>query len=845
MSRIDPSVASARPKRRSPASLAMAWRAALRDLRSGELNLLVMALVVAVAAVTGVSFLADRVGGALARDAAQMLGGDLVIEADAAPPSEFIQQAEQRGLEATRTWQFPSMVGNEQGMQLASIKAVQQNYPLRGQLRVATDAVGAGESVPGGPEPGTVWVDPQLLGMLGMAVGQSLAVGESQLRIAGVIRYEPDRGMQFVNVAPRVLMRAEDLPASGLDGPFSRIGHALLLAGAEPAVADYQQWLTPRLARGQKLATLETGRPEVGRTLGRAQQFLSLVALLAVMISAVAVALAARRYTLRHRDGVAVMRCLGAGQGQLLRMLGAEFLFIALASAALGTLLGYAVHTLLVAALAGMIDTVLPAPGWTPVAQGLLVGCWLLLGFALPPVAELCRVPPARALRREADVLAPRAWLGWAVGAAGFAGLVLWFAGDVRLAGVVAGGFLGAFLVFALVAWLVLRLADVARRHVQGRPGLRFALAGLARRRGASAAQICALGLGLMALLLLAITRTDLIAGWRQTLPPDAPNRFLINIQPDQRDEVARRLALADIQDAVLSPMIRGRLVSINDRPVSPADYEEQRAQRLVDREFNLSYADQVPSHSPIVAGRALDPAASEVSMETGIAQTLGIALNDRLAFDVAGMPVTVAVTSLREVDWDSMRVNFFALMTPAALGEAPQSWITSFHLPADGQAALQSLVRDFPNLTVFDVGAILAQLQGVIDQVVAAVQWLFLFTLAAGVLVLAAALTSTRDERTREAALMRALGATRAQLVQAQRLELLALGTLAGLLAAGGATAVSAALAYHVFNFTLTLHAWPWLAGAGAGALAAWAGGSLALRGVLRAPPLVTLREA
>ena len=830
---------------RMPAALGLAWRALLRDLRSGELNLLVMALVIAVASVTGVSFLADRVGRALDRDAAQMLGGDLVLESDTMPGQNYVEEAGRLGLQTSRTWQFPSMVGSGERMQLAAIKAVEAQYPLRGQLRIGRDAVDAGQAVRGGPQPGTVWIDPQLLSMLELTVGDTLAVGESSLRVAGVIRYEPDRGMQFVNVAPRVLMRAEDLPATGLDGPFSRIGHALLVAGEPQAVQAYSQWLQGALERGQKVATLDSGRPEVARTLERAQRFLSLVALLAVMISAVAVALAARRYTLRHRDGVAVMRCLGAGRGLLMRMLGAEFLMVAVLAAAAGSALGFGVHMILVSILGSMIDTVLPAPSWRPGLQGLLVGCWLLLGFALPPVAELCRVPPARVLRRDAAPLRQRAWAGYALGAAGFIGLIVWFAGDLRLSAVVAGGFLGAFAVFALVAWLVLLGADAARRRLHGRPALRFALAGLARRRGASAAQICALGLGLMALLLLAITRTDLIDGWQSTMPADAPNRFLINIQPDQRDAVARRLADAGMQDVVLSPMIRGRLLNINDRAVSPADYEEPRAKRMVDREFNLSYADAIPAYSPINAGRPLDPNKSEVSMEDGIAKTLGIAVGDTLRFDVAGTPVDVTVTSTREVDWDSMQVNFFALMTPAALGEAPQSWITSFHLPPDRAEVMQTLVRDFPNLTVFDVGAILGQLQGVLDKVAAAVQWLFLFTLAAGVLVLAAALSSTRDERTREAALMRALGASRAQLVQAQRLELIALGAVAGLLAAAGATVVSAVLARHVFDFALILHAWPWLAGIAAGALAAWAGGSLALRGVLRAPPLVTLREA
>lgn len=823
----------------------MAWLAMVRDIRAGELRLLMLALIVAVAAVTGVGFLSDRVGRALERDAGQMLGGDIVLEADGAIDQAFVDHARNLGLRTSRVWQFPSMVGNGDTMQLSSIKAVEGDYPLRGRLRVADSATGEERPAEGAPEPGTVWVDPQLLGMTELAVGDMLHVGDTQLRIAQVIRYEPDRGMQFVNVAPRVLLRAEDLPATGLVGLGSRVGYALLLAGDEPAVANYRGWLQDNLQRGQKVADLESGRPEVRRTLDRAQLFLSLVALLAVMVCAVAVALAARRYTLRHRDGVAVMRCLGATQGQLLRMLGLEFAFIALAASAVGCVAGYGVHALLVAGLGSLIDTTLPAASWRPGVQGMLVGSWLLFAFALPPVAELCRVPPARVLRREGAMAAGRAAIGYTVGAAGFAGLVWWFAGDAKLGAIVAGGFFGAFALFAGVAWVALSAVRALRARIQGRPALRFALAGMARRRAASAAQICALGLGLMALLLLAMTRTDLIDGWRQTMPADAPNRFLINIQPDQREAVQARLQDAGIQDVKLWPMIRGRLVSINERAVAITDYEDPRARRMVDREFNLSYDSQVPAYNEILSGRQLDPKAMEVSMEDGLAKTLGIQLGDTLGFDVAGAIVTVAVTSLREVDWDTMQVNFFALTTPAALDEAPQSWLTSFHLPPEQAGLMQALVRDYPNLTVFDVGAILAQLQTVLDQVVAAVQWLFAFTLAAGVLVLAAALSSTRDERTHEAALMRALGATRSQLARAQRLELLALGALAGLLAASGATGVSWALARFVFDFPLSLHAWPWLAGMAAGALAAWGGGSLALRGVLRTPPLITLRGA
>ncbi|MFJ0688542.1 FtsX-like permease family protein [Bordetella bronchiseptica] len=839
------------PDARSPArqgwlpTLRLGLRMMMRDARAGELRLLVLALVVAVAAVTSVGFLADRVGRALERDAGQMLGADLVLEADEPVPAEFAQRARQAGLSVSSTLQFPSMASANGNAQLASLKAVEPGYPLRGSLRVAEAPFAQDAPTRDVPALGAVWVDAQLLTLLGVQVGDTLGLGDARLRIERVITYEPDRGMQFVNVAPRVMLRTADLPATGLVAPGSRIGYVLLAAGQPDAVAAYGQWLGQHLQRGQKLATLESGRPEVRRTLDRAQRFLALVALLAVLISAVAVALAAGRFMQRHRDGIAVMRCLGAVQAQVTRMLVLEFALVGLAASAVGCLLGYAVHQGLVLALGQLIDTSLPAPSAIPAAQGVLTGLLMLLGFALPSLAQLRHVPPARVLRRDADRLRARGAGGYALGAVGLGLLIWWFAGDARLGAVVAGGFLGAFAVFALVAWLAVQALARLRRAAAGLPALRFALAGVVRRRAATITQVCALAIGLMALLLLTMTRTDLIAGWQRTLPPDAPNRFLINVQPDQRDAVMQRLADAGLGQVHLWPMVRGRLVSVNGRPVGPDDFDEPRAKRLVDREFNLSYGDTLPESNRVEQGRWLRPDAAEVSLESGLARSLKLAVGDKLGFDIAGQQVEVVVSGTRRVDWDSMRVNFFAILSPQALADAPQSWITSFHLPPAKAAVLRDLVQAFPNLTVFDVGAILGQLQTVLDEVVKAVQLLFLFTLAAGVLVLAAALTATRDERVREAAVLRALGATRRQLARAQRLELLAVGGLAGLLAAGGATAVAWVLSTQVFDFAISLQWWPWLAGALAGMLGAWAGGALALRGVLRTPPLVTLREA
>ncbi len=820
-------------------------RALRRDWHSGEIRLLMLALVIAVAAVTSVGFLADRVGRALERDSAQMLGGDLALQADAPIPADFIVQARSLRLDTAQTLQFPSMVSSGEHAHLVSLKAVSDGYPLRGQLRLSDTAAGKGQPLRQLPEPGTVWVDAQVLSLLEISVGDTLAVGDASMKVARVIAYEPDRGMQFVNVAPRVMLGLPDLPATGLVAPGSRIQYQLLVAGSADAVASYQGWLDTHMKRGQKLSSLETNRPEVKRALDRAHQFLILVALLTVMIAAVAVALAARRFSLRHQDGIAIMRCLGAGKRQLTAMLWVEFTLLALAASTIGAAAGYAVHQALVLMVAAWIDTNLPAASWQPAWQGLLTGLLLLLGFALPPLAALRRVPPARVLRREAAITLARRWPAYGVGLIAFFLLIVWISGDLRLSIVISAGFSGAFLVFAALAYLLLRILEVMRYRVNGHPALRFALAGMARRRGLTITQLCSLAMGLMILLLLAITRTDLLQGWQNTLPPDAPNTFLINIQPDQRLAVSERLVQAGIRDPVLSPMVRGRLLAINKQAVDPASYTEARAKRLVDREFNLSYTNVLPSSNDIAQGRWLDPEKAEVSLESGLADTLNIHLRDQLTFDVAGRSIEVEVSSIREVKWDSFQANFFAIMTPLALRDAPATFITSLHVPATDSKLTQELVRAFPNLTVFDVGSILGQVQRVLDQVVQAVQLLFLFTVLAGILVLGAALFATRDERMHEVAVLRALGASGRQLSAALRIELLVLGAMAGLLAAFGAVAVAWVLAEQVFDFSLALSWWPWAAGVAAGMLASAIGGSVALAGVLKTPPLVSLREA
>ncbi len=819
-----------------------------RDWRAGELRLLAAALVTAVAAVTSVGFLVDRIRLGLERDASQLLGADLVLSSDSPIDAALAGRARAAGLQTADTVVFPSMALSEKERDrnaLAAVKAVSAGYPLRGRLRVS-DAPGADDAPAADvPVQGEVWVDTQLLQSIGASVGDRIKLGESSFRIARVIAVEPDRGAQFINFAPRVMLNLADLPATQLIATGSRVTYRLLMAGEREAVRAFGAGLERQLARGQRLESLEGGRPEMQRTLERAQRFLALVALLAAMIAAVAVAAGARRFSLRHLDSCAMMRCLGLAQADIFRLFALEFLLVGLAACVVGMLAGYAFHFGLLALLGSLISTTLPLPSLLPAVQGFACGLVLLLGFALPPLAQLRQVPPLRVLRKDIGLPTGRAALGYLVGLVGFFALLLWSADDVKIGALTAGGFAIGLVVFALVAWLALQLLRPLRA-MTGKLGIswRFALAAVQRRPAATVVQLVSLAVGLMALLLLTVTRTDLVDAWRGSAPPDAPNRFIVNIQPDQVEALGERLRAAGV-DASINPMVRGRLVEVNGRPVGPENFTGDRAQRLVDREFNLSYATEAPTHNPITAGRWFKDGSDELSIEVGIADALGLAIGDAMTFDIVGQRVTARITSLRKVNWDSMRANFFVIMPPSLLADKPASFITAFHLPAARAAFSGELLREFPNLTVVDTTAVFRQVQAVIDQVVAAVEFLFVFTLAAGVLVLYAALASSRDERVREAGLLRALGASRQQLSRAQVAEMICIGGLAGFLAAAGASGIGWALARYAFEFDYVVSPWVFVSGIGGGALAALVGGWFGLRGVLNTPPLATLREA
>ena len=679
---------------------------------------------------------------------------------------------------------------------------------------------------------------------LGAPVGARVRLGRAELRVAAVLTLEPERSANFFNIAPRLMMNLEDVPATSLIQTGSRVWYYLYAAGPPDRIASFEKSLKGRLERGQRVENLETGRPQVRASIDRAERFLGLTALLAAVLAGVAIALGTRRFVERHLDGCAVMRCLGATQGRLVGLYGLEFALLGFAASAVGVVLGFFAQQAIGAALAEVLRAELPAPTLLPAVQGFLVGLVLLLGFALPPLLRLKNVPAVRVIRRETEFNVGSS-LSYAAGAATFAGLLIWQAGDLRLGGYVVGGFAAAVLVFFAVAWGVLRLLTrpAVVRRFSGR--LRYGLANLRRHARGNAVQVAALALGLTAVLLLTFTRNDLVDAWRRSAPADAPNRFLVGVQPDQLSSVQaffieRRIAVPE-----LYPMVRGRLVAVNGRPVSEDDYAEERAKRLVEREFNLSYMTGLPSHNELSAGRWLQPDGRELSVEQGIAERLGWKLGDELTWAVGGERFSARITSLRKLRWDSMKVNFFVIAPPRLLEAMPASFVSAFRIEPGSEAVLSQLSERFPNITIVDVAAAVRQAQEVVDQLVSAVQFIFLFALGAGLLVLYSALVATEDERRREAAVMRVYGASRAQVTGAQRVEFLAMGAVAGILATLGAAAIGQLLARRVFELDLPPSAELWIAGPLAGiallSLNAW----LSSRKVLRASPAVTLRES
>lgn len=822
----------------------LAWRQLLRDARAGELRVLFFALLVAVAASTAIGYFGARLNGAMLLRATEFLGADLVLSGSAAALPEQIEAGTQLGLEHAQVVEFASMIAGEQSIQLASIKAASGGYPLRGELKSAAEPYAA-EQPGGGPRPGEAWAEARLFAALDLRIGQSIEVGNRQLRLTRVLTYEPDRAGDFYSLTPRVLINLEDLASTGVVQPGSRVRYRDLWRGDSETLARYREATEKDLAAHQRLEDARDGNRQIGGALGRAERYLNLASLAAVLLAGVAVALSAARFAARRFDASALLRCLGLSRREALSLFGLQLAMLGLLACLAGALLGWIGQLVLFKLLQGLLPPGVPPGGLLPAIAGMATGLVALAGFALPPLAALGRVPPLRVLRRDLLPVPPSSWLVY--GAALLAlGLIMWrLSLDLKL----TLGLLGGGLLATLLLGGVLLFGLNALRRLLARASLpwRLGLGQLLRHPLAAAGQSLAFGLILLAMALIALLRGELLDTWQDQLPAESPNHFALNILPEEREAFAARLAELSPHPAPLYPIVAGRLTLINGEPVQGIVSKESQGERAIQRDLSLTWAANLPAGNVLVDGQWWNDLPQSdlpgVSVESELAESLGLKLGDELNFSVGGLERKARVSSLRQVEWDSFQPNFYMVFEPGTLQDLPATYLTSFYLPPHSEKQLVELSRQFPAVTLLQVEALLEQLRSIIAQVSLAVEYVLLFVLAAGLAVLFAGLQATLDERLRQGALLRALGAERRLLLRARRAEFGLLGAGSGLLAAVGCELASFLLYRYALELQWQPHPWLLLLPL-IGALLVGGAGVWGTRRALNASPLTVLRE-
>ena len=822
----------------------LSLRGLKRDWHAGELTLIAMAIIIAVASLTSVSFFTDRIRNATETRATELLAADLVLRSNEPIPASVINTARSHDLIITRTTSFRSMVVTSSKLELAEVKAVESGYPVRGQLKVSDSLFGTEYTARVIPEPGTVWIDSRLLQILDLEIGDSINLGISSFEVARILTYEPDRGGDLFNIAPRLLMNLDDLEGTRLILPGSRIQYRLLLGGQTDNITKFRHEMERQDSEIIRVQGIRDARPELKTALERAERFLGLAVLISIALAGMAIAMSAQQYTTRHFDHCAILRCLGAQQNTIVKLYSIQLLILSVISSLAGCGLGYLAQEILTSIMSSISRNVLPGPSLLPVFTGLAAGVITALGFALPQILRLRSVPPLRVLRRELEPLPVKNITIYLYAILALVALSPWQAGNQDLTLLIFSGLIFTAILLALSARLFVRTLNIIRNRVG--VSSRYGLSNVIRRSNHSTGQIVAVGLGIMVMLLLTLVRTDLLDAWQGRLPEDTPNYFLINIQPDEVSELQSKLQQQTGIDVDLYPMVRGRLMAINQDKTGPENYQEPRAQRLVSREFNLSWARNMQPDNRLVKGGWWSENEKDIyfSVEEGIAETLGIETGDRLTYRIADQTITGLVKNIRWVEWDSFNVNFFVVANPGSIEKYPATYITSFYLPQADKTILNNLVREFPSITIIDVDAILTQVRQVMDQVIKAIEFVFIFTLMAGILVLVAALQTTHDERVHESALLRALGASHKQIMSGMCAEFIALGLLAGILAAFAATIMELLLAKFIFHMEITVTLVIWFAGPLAGTVIIVLAGIAATRHVLSTPPIVVLQR-
>lgn len=827
-----------------------------REARSGQLTLISVSLVLAVTVATIISVFSARMEAGMLDRSSDLLGADLRVRSSQALPPDYRQYAQSLGLKTSRTLEFPSVVIVNDEMSLAAVKAVDHHYPLKGQVTTTLDAFTQGQVVDSGPPSGEVWLESRLLALLNAKVGEHLELGRSQFKISAIITQESDRGGNFYSLSPRLMMNMNDVEKAGIIQTGSRVTWRLLVADLinknsqshnDSLLTSYRQWLTPQLSVNQSLESLSDNNQALASALDKARQYLSLAAILAILLSGIAIAMAARNYAEHHYDTSALLRTLGASRHQVLMLYISQLLLLGVIT----TLIGLGVGTIVQEQLSGLLGVLfandLPDAPWTAWAIASVTAPVTLLGFALPHLMQLSKVSPLRILRRELEPMGLGIGAIYSLAIVCILALCVWFTRDLKMSiTLILGGAL-AIIILSIALRGLLKLCDKLVPSAKFSLYIRFAWRHIMRNTQSTSTQILAFAMILMVMIVISVVRNDLLADWQRGLPDNAPNFFAMNIQSYEAEPYKQALAHAGFDIKPLFPMVPGRLSHINSLNVH--EDKTLKEDPALQRDLALTWSEQLPDGNKILEGSWLQDAENslndaQVSIESRLAKRLGIKLNDLLTFDVAGSRFDVRVSSIRSVDWGTLSPNFYMILSKETLANLPVNYLTSFHVSTGHEVQLTKLIRDFPTITLLDMSMVFDQIQNLLKQVSLAIEYLLSLVLIGGLLVLMAALHTSIDERILQGAILRTLGANRKQLRLNQWSEFALLGLIAGIMALLGAEALSYALYTQLLDldYQVQWHLWAWLPLSAA--LLIMALGALATRKVAHQSPVTVLRE-
>jgi len=824
--------------------LGLAHKILWRDWKSGELNILLVSMLLAVATVTSISLFSSRIHNSIYEEASHLIAADAKVAGTLTVPDPWRDKAEKLGIKTANVIRFRGMTFSDEHMVLTQVKAVSENYPLKGTLSISGRPYEKSRKVASGPEPGEAWLAPRLFGALNISNGDDITIGDAQFVVTASLNKEPDSGQSLFGVAPRVMINISDIESTGAIQVGSRVDYDWLLAASDSVIIQFEQWLQPQQGNHHRWVGVKAENRGIGSALKRAERFLLLTGCLSVVLSGVAIALAARRYAKRQQAQVAILKTLGTGPKGILRLYSFAILFIGIFSIIAGAVAGWLLHWGILVTLGNLIPADLAPPSLGAYTTGAVTGFVALWAFAAPPIFMLRQIAPASILREDNAQVISASWSA-SIGALAILLLMIFYSQDLQLSLIVAAGAIFCLSgVGALSSLLILLTKKIGSRLGYS---WRLGLANLKRHQRFNALQMMVFSVLLMLLFILLTVRTTLLNQWQNQLPPNTPNHFAFNIFPDDASDIRRFFQTNQVTATPFYPMTRGRVIGVNEKATQELTADAE-SNINYGRELNLTWSDTLGADNTVVYGQWWDAVGLSdellVSAEQEYANGLGIVIGDLVEFSVAGETISAKVASIRSVQWDSMNPNFFMIFNRELLEGVGANWITSFYLPQDKKPVLNELSRQYPTVSLVEIDQTIEQIHSIIGKVSMAIEFILLLVLASGLLVLITSIQATLDIRVQEGAIFRTIGANRQLVRKTLIIEFATLGLLAGILAVIGTELCMYFLQTRVFDLEYQGHALLWLWGPVMSAILIGSIGWISTRKVISTPPLAVLRE-